>query len=146
MTHYEHRQTGFSIIYAIGLPALIILAVVVFSPAAPPGLFLALVVLILSAILFWKLTIKIENETLRVSFGPGLIRKTIPVTDIVAVEPIRIRWWWGWGVHYTFTPYGWLYNVSGLDAVAITLRDGRRLCLGTDEPEALVKAIQDASA
>ena len=29
MTVYEHRQTGFWIIYAIGLPALIILAVVV---------------------------------------------------------------------------------------------------------------------
>src|SRR5580765_1980730 len=143
MTEYEHRQTGFWIIYAIGLPALIILAVIVFSPATRPALFLPLVVLILSALLFWKLTIKIDNETLRASFGLGLIHKTVPIANIVACEPIRIRWWWGWGIH--LTPYGWLYNVSGWDAVVITLRNGRRFCLGTDEPEALLKAIQEAS-
>ena len=38
--------------------------------------------------------------------------------------------------------YGWLYNVSGLDAVAIRLRDERKFALGTDDPEALVDAIE----
>jgi hypothetical protein len=139
VTEYEHRQTGFWIIYSIGLPALILLAVGAFSPATRPALFLASV-LFLSALFFWKLTVKIDNETLRVSFGIGLIHKTVPVANIVASEPIRIRWWWGWGIHWT--PYGWLYNFSGLDAVAITLRNGRRLCLGTDQPNDLVAAIR----
>ena len=139
MTEYEHRQTGFWIIYAIGLPALILLAVGAFSSATRPALFLALV-LLLSVLLFWKLTIKIDNETLRASFGIGLIHKTVPVANIVACEPIRIRWWWGWGIH--LTPYGWLYNVSGFDAVVITLRNGRRFCLGTDQPNDLVAAIR----
>jgi hypothetical protein len=142
VTEYEHRQTGFWIIYLIGLPALISLAVGALSPATRPALCLALV-LLLSALLFWKLTIKVDNKTLRASFGIGLIHKTVPVANIVACEPIRIRWWWGWGIH--LTPYGWLYNVSGFDAVAITLRNGRRFCLGTDEPENLLKAIQEAS-
>ena len=44
------------------------------------------------------------------------------------------------------TPYGWLYNVSGLDAVAITLRDGRKFALGTDDPEGLVTAIRRFSS
>jgi hypothetical protein len=139
VTEYEHRQTGSWIIYSIGLPGLILLAIGAFSSATRPELFLALV-LLLSVLLFWRLTIKIDNETLRASFGIGLIRKTVPVADIAACEPIRIRWWWGWGIH--LTPYGWLYNVSGWDAVAITLRDGRRLCLGTDQPNDLVAAIR----
>jgi hypothetical protein len=47
----------------------------------------------------------------------------VRLAEIVGCEPIRIRWWYGWGIH--LTPYGWLYNVSGFDAVAITLRDGK---------------------
>jgi hypothetical protein len=139
VTKYEHRQTGFAIIYALGLPAFIPLAIGASSPAARPALFLTLV-LLLSALLFWNLTIKIDNETLRASFGIGLIHKTVPVANIAACEPIRIRWWWGWGIH--LTPYGWLYNVSGWDAVVITLRNGRRFCLGTDQPDDLVAAIR----
>jgi hypothetical protein len=139
VTEYEHRQTGFWIIYSIGLPALILLAVGAFWSPRRPTLFLALV-LLLSVLLFWKLTVKIDNETLRASFGIGLIHKTVPVANIVACEPIRIRWWWGWGIH--LTPYGWLYNVSGFDAVVITLRNGGRFCLGTDQPNDLVVAIR----
>jgi len=56
-------------------------------------------------------------------FGPGIIRKRVRLADIVGCEAIRIQWWYGWGIH--LTPYGWLYNVSGFDAVAITLRDGQ---------------------
>jgi len=61
---------------------------------------------------------------------------------IAACGPIRIRWWYGWGIH--LTPYGWLYNVSELDAVAITLRNGRKFALGTDDPDGLATAIRDA--
>src|SRR2546423_14810817 len=35
-----------------------------------------------------------------------------------------------------------LYNVSGFDAVAITLRDGRKFALGTNDPGGLTAAIQ----
>ena len=44
------------------------------------------------------------------------------------------------------TPYGWLYNVSGWDAVAITLRNGRKFSLGTDDPQGLTEAIQRYTA
>jgi hypothetical protein len=77
---------------------------------------------------------------LRASFGPGIIRKRVRLAEIAVCEPIRIRWWYGWGIH--LTPYGWLYNVSGFEAVAITLRDGRNLAVGTDDPHGLVDAIR----
>jgi len=35
-----------------------------------------------------------------------------------------------------------LWNVSGLRAVEFLLKDGSRFRIGTDEPEALVKAIE----
>jgi hypothetical protein len=86
MTEYEHRQTGSWVICAIGLPALIFLVVGAFLSATRPALFLACV-LLLCTFLFWKLTIKIVNGTLRASFGLGLIHKTVPVADIVGVSP-----------------------------------------------------------
>jgi hypothetical protein len=90
--------------------------------------------------LFYKLAIKIDDPTLLASFGIGLIKKTVPLAEIVRCEPTRIRWWYGWGIH--LTPYEWLYNISGLDAVAIFLRNGQRFALGTDGPQELVAAIR----
>ena len=71
---------------------------------------------------------------------PALFTKRVRLAEIVGCEPIRIRWWYGWGIH--LTPYGCLYNVSGFDAVAITLRDGRNFALGTADPHGLTTAIR----
>ena len=71
---------------------------------------------------------------------PALSARECGLRRLSDANPIRIRWWYGWGIH--LTPYGWLYNVSGLDAVAITLRDGRKFALGTDDPHALTTAIR----
>jgi len=44
---------------------------------------------------------------------------------------------------FTSPPYGWLYNRLRMDAVAITLRDApENSPLGTDNPQALVDAIE----
>jgi hypothetical protein len=101
---------------------------------------IVLIILLVSLALFYKLTITIEGDTLRASFGIGIIRKNIRLADIAGCEAIRTRWWYGWGIH--LTPHGWLYNVSGFDAVAISLRDGRKLALGTDDLGGLTAAIQ----
>jgi hypothetical protein len=100
-------------------------------------------IVLLTGALFSTLTIAIENGMLRARFGPGLIGKTVRLAEIASVRPISVRWWYGWGIH--LTPHGWLYNVSGWKAIEITLRSGRRFCLGTDEPENLLNAIQEAS-
>ncbi len=147
MTRYEHTQIGHLTIAVVSVAAVVV-AITAIS-ASPPnheillGVFL---VLVLTAIAFRKLTIKIENEMLRACFGSGLICKKVPLAEIVAFQPIAIRWWYGWGIHLVPTPYGWgwLYNISGWNAVAIKLRDGRRLALGTDDPDGLVTAIEAA--
>jgi hypothetical protein len=100
------------------------------------------IVLLVTIPLFYKLTITINDETLRASFGVGVIHKQVPLAQIAGCEPIRIRWWYGCGIH--LTPYGWLYNVAGWNAVAITLHNGRKLALGTDDPQGLAAAIQAA--
>ena len=143
MTRYEHTQVGHVVIWTLVAAAVLVAlqATVKLGPHREPLLIVSVVLLIALA-LFYKLTITIDNVTLRASLGIGLIRKRVRIAGIVGCESIRIRWWYGWGIH--LTPYDWLYNVSGLEAVAITLRNGRKFALGTDDPHGLVEAIQAA--
>jgi hypothetical protein len=137
VTRYEHTQIGHVIIWS--LLAIVLIATGGLMGHHGPSVIISIVLLV-CLVLFYRLKITIEDETLCASFGPGIIQKKVPLAEIVGCDPIRIRWWYGWGIH--LTPYGWLYNVSGFNAVAITLRDGRKIAFGTDDPRGLVDAIR----
>ena len=139
MTRYEHTQIGHVIIWSLLAIILIVSGGLIGHHTSPV---IVSIILLICVVLFYRLKITIENETLCASFGPGIIRKRVSLAEVVGCEPIRIRWWYGWDIH--LTPYGWLYNVSGFDAVAITLRDGRKIALGTDDPNGLIAAIRDS--
>jgi len=141
VTRYEHTQIGHVIIWS--LLAIILIATGGFTGHHAPPIIISIILLV-CLILFYRLKITIEDDILCASFGPGLIRKKVRLADIVECDPIRIRWWYGWGIH--MTPFGWLYNVSGFNAVAITLRDGRKIAFGTDDPDGLVGAIRNSIA
>jgi hypothetical protein len=49
-------------------------------------------------------------------------------------------WWYGWGIR--LIPGGWMWNITGNQAVELKLKSGRLLRIGTDEPEALETAIR----
>ena len=140
MTRYEHTQIGHVIIWPM-LAIILIASGGLTGHHAPPVIIST--ILLICLVLFYRLKITIEDETLCASFGPGVIRKRVRLAEIVGCDPIRIRWWYGWGIH--LTPCGWLYNVSGFDAVAIRLHDGRRFALGTDDPQGLVDAIRSST-
>ncbi|MDG4597840.1 MAG: hypothetical protein P9F75_19510 [Candidatus Contendobacter sp.] len=76
----------------------------------------------ITALLFYDLTVEIDETRLCFHFGVGLIRKRIPLAQIVAVEPVRNSWLYGWGIYRT--PRGGLYNMPGWEAVEITLASG----------------------
>jgi hypothetical protein len=138
---YKRTQNGYLIIG--GLLGIAIFLAITGIVAGRDGLLIRAiieVILLVCAIVFSKLTIKIDGESLEASFATGLIRKKVPLVEIADCEPVRIRWWYGWGIH--LTPNGWLYNVSGLDAVAIKLRSGRKFALGTDDADGLTAAIR----
>ena len=120
MTRYEHTQTGYVLICGLFVGAFAFAFARFFQTSPQRQIFFVISILFLITIVaFYKLTITINSEILCASFGVGLVRKKVTLAEVAASEPIRIRWWYGWGIH--LTPYGWLYNVSGLDAVAITL-------------------------
>jgi len=140
VTKYEHTQIGYTIIW-VALGVAVFLAITGIFAQGGPGTFLIIeVILLICAVVFCKLTIRIDDKILHGHLGLGLSESRCSSLKSAHAKPIRIRWWYGWGIH--LTPYGWLYNVSGLDAVAIRLRDERKFALGADDPEALVDAIE----
>ena len=133
---YKHTQTGAVVLVTVGIMAAAF-AVVAATVCRP--LLITVALLLLVAWLFYSLTIEIAEGELRWRFGPGLIRKRIALDEIVSAQVVRTMVLEGWGIHYS--RFGWLYNVSGFGAVAITLRNGKRFCLGTDEPEILAARL-----
>jgi hypothetical protein len=90
--------------------------------------------------LFYSLALIGTHETLQIRFGIGLIRKTLRLEDIETVEPFRTSFWHGWGIHYS--PDGMVFNISGYDAVRLTMSDRKRYIIGTDDRDRLMRYIE----
>ena len=101
------------------------------------GVFVAAITLVMLA--FSRLTITVTNESLVTSFGVGWPKHTEVVDGIVSAKEVRNTWIQGWGIRKISG--GWMYNVSGYDAVELELRSGKKFRAGTDEPAALAAAI-----
>jgi RsiW-degrading membrane proteinase PrsW (M82 family) len=73
VTQYEHTQTGHVIVWAL-LVGIVLCAIGAIFESSPhrETLLIASVVLLITLALFYKLTITINEETLRASFGIGL--------------------------------------------------------------------------
>jgi hypothetical protein len=124
-----------------GAAGLAVAAYVMYAAGFTWVTFVVLMVLGISLALFPSLSVVVEDDVLKLWFGPGVIRRTFPLRDIDFVEVVRNRWYWGWGIRWS--PRGWLYNVSGLDAVELLVKNGKRYRIGTDDPQALAQAIQE---
>jgi hypothetical protein len=138
---YKHTQIGY-VILSCGAAAFFIALEVFFRKASGLSLLIGLAAILVLTGVFGTLTVEIREGLLKFRFGLGLIRKTLQIAAIESCEIVRNPWYYGWGIHATSK--GWVYNVSGFSAVEIFLNDGRRIRLGTDEPELLRKAILTA--
>ncbi len=101
---------------------------------------IVLIVLTICLGLFATLTVEIDEETLGIRFGPGVIRKRFPLKDIESCQVVTNHWYYGWGIR--LTPHGGLYNVSGFNAVELQIKGGKKYRIGTDDPEGLAGAIR----
>jgi hypothetical protein len=140
VTRYAHTQIGHVIIWPLLAIILIASGFAGLSHREIP--LVVSIILLASLVLFYKLRITVDGETLCASFGIGVIRKRVRLAEIVGYKPIRICWCYGWGIH--LTPCGWLYSVSDFDAMVITLRDGKKFAFGTNDPDGLTAGIRDA--
>ena len=95
----------------------------------------------LASSLFGTLTTTVDDASVVVQFGPvGLIRDRFEVTGIASARVVRNSPLHGVGIRYIH--HGRLWNVWGLDAVELQLKNGTRFRIGTDEPHELLQALR----
>lgn len=142
---YEHTQRGFvlvgtiTVIFILLLSSLVLVGIDGIEKAAVIVLGILFVVMAICS----TLTVSVSDVDLRIRFGPvGLIRKSWPLEGIVSVTTVKNPWYYGYGLRYT--PTGPLYNVWGRGAVEIMQHSGKTFRIGTDEPDHLKRAIEQA--
>ena len=132
---YHHRQ--FQPWWGLMIIVPVFLLIIVFYMAIA---WIVILIGLIVAALFWGLTVEVNKDVVWLYFGFGIIHRSILREHIAMVTQVRNRWWWGFGIRWT--PHGWMWNISGLDAVELTYHNGKKFRIGTDEPEALLEALK----
>lgn len=144
MGDYKEFQFGTLLVITLGLTELLMLWLFMNGIGTTPmtlGIFLLVTgILLISVLLFYGMTTVVAGDTIVLSFGIGLIRKTIDLSNVREAVIIKNPWYYGWGIRYI--PHGMLYNVSGPDGVELRFTTGGRIVrIGTKDPVHLHAAL-----
>lgn len=144
MKPYKEFQFGWNI-FVILIPTQVLIMWLFLEragnqPLSLNSFLISQVIFLVVYILFYGLTIKIDDESITMSYGLGLIRKKIRCSRILTVRTITNPALYGWGVR--FLPNGMLYNVTGSEGVELTFHDSPRIVrIGTEDPARLKQEI-----
>lgn len=147
MPAYVHTQTGTVFLVAAGLLSALLVALALGGAVESEEqwiLWMTLVPIAAAAHVFRSLTIAVRDDRVAWHFSSGLWRREVSVHDIAEHRIVSNTLLHGWGVRLLWR--GWLYSVSGRQAVELTLHSGRVVWLGTDDPEGLDRAVAQALA
>jgi len=139
MRPYKHTQIGWYLLGAYGLVILLICYLLLVSDFHWISL-VGLGVMLVVAGLFHSLAVRVDDEWVKILFGFGVIKKNFRLKDIKSAVVVKNRWYYGWGIRYTV--HGWLYNIQGLSAVELKMRNGKKYRIGTDDGGRLVEEIK----
>jgi hypothetical protein len=137
---YQRKQTG-GVMTGIVLAGLASIFILMSQKGIKRVLVLYVVVLGFCALLFSSMTVTVGNGLLTVKFGLGIIRKKFMLSEIESCRVVKNPWYYGWGIRRI--PGGWFFGVSGLNAVEIMMKSGKRYRIGSDVPEELEAVIRE---
>ena len=141
MEEYKHTQVGYIHVIAWSAIILVLACINVFIGFEPYTLIFLILLAVLLALLS-TLTVRVGGGAITVQFGVGIIRKRIQLSDVETYAKVRNPWYYGLGIRYT--PRGWLYNIYGLSAIELLMKNGRTCRIGTNDPEGFAQALQEA--
>lgn len=140
----KYTQSGiFSIIVLLSIFLLCIIMLVMSGVDEPiPIVIISFVLLtvVVCFLVFFKLTIIVDDTHLTFLMGIGLVRKSFPLSEIESCRAVTNSAVSGFGIHLTSA--GWLYNVSGRYAIELTFKNtGKRIRIGTDKPDEIAALV-----
>ena len=133
---YKQTEINYSLIIIL----LVISAFIIFSPELADLKIIILSINLLVTLLFFSLTIVIDEQKLRWYFGFGIISKDVELSQIVETSAYKTKWYQGIGIRMLSD--GWLYNASVGQAIKITLADRKNIYLGCKNVDALQQALK----
>lgn len=144
MPAYRFTQFG-TFTVAVMLPVLVFVILMLFltgvkdTTAAVILVFVALT-LVVCLLIFYRLTIEIDDKYLTMKFGTGLFRKKYSLSEIAGCRPVRNPPIYGIGIR--MIPQGWLFNVTGLQAIELSFKNRKSIVrIGTDRPEEVSRVV-----
>jgi hypothetical protein len=91
-------------------------------------------------ILFYGLKPIVNQNSITLLFGIGLVRKHIPLQRIESISPTKNNHLYGWAIR--FSRGGILYNISGSEALELQFKDlSRRIRIGTQNTDRLIREL-----
>jgi hypothetical protein len=139
---YHHTQSG-AVMLTVLLLASILAAWGGYLTGSSPvrwPLFASAIGLAILAWLFSSLTVEITEHEFHWYFGPGIWKYCIAFADVENIRIVRNEWWTGYGIR--IRPGLRIYNVSGLVAVELRLKNGDIHRIGTDDVSGLSAALK----
>lgn len=132
MEIYRHKQLPRWPLAALGFFALL-------RRKKPRGFGLALGIALLVQQVS-ALTTRVDEQGISWNLGVSLMDFKIRFDEIADVQLAETDFWHGFGINWT-PRLGWLWTVSGRDAVTIRKKDGGVVTLGSDDAGGLLTAI-----
>jgi hypothetical protein len=139
---YHHTQSG-TVMLIVLLCGSILSAWAGYLNSPSPLRWLLISSAIGLAILAWlfsSLTVEVTEHDFHWYFGPGIWKYWIALAEIEDIQIVYNKWWNGFGIR--IRPGFRLYNVSGLAAVELRLRNGDIHRIGTDDVQGLSAALK----
>jgi len=137
---YIHRQFGWFTVFALTAMAVWFAFVAALSPG-DRGEFQSIFLMIAALQLaFYQLTTIVTESTLTVRYGVGLLAFRFPLSEITQITERSVPWYAGYGIRWVGD--AWLFNVSGNDAIEVTFASGRKVWVGTDDPNGLAAILR----
>ena len=138
---YQHTQRGTLMLAVLIVGAAAVAAGAILNAGAGRWFGLAIALgLVALAWFFSSLTVVVNGNELEWYFGPGTWKFRMARSDIAGVSIVRNSVLNGFGIR--MRPGFRLYNVSGLDAVELQLKNGEIRRIGTDDASGLAAALR----
>ena len=142
----KYTQIGTFSIISIGAGLIFCIIIMIIAgpddPVAVGIMGFVVLTLLICLLVFYKLTITIDNTYIRFSLGTGLIAKKYKISDIKSCKAVSNNLIHGIGIR--MIPGGWLYNVSGLRAIEIKFNNSKSVIrIGTDKPGEISGVISE---
>lgn len=139
---YHNVQFG-SVVILFTSAVVILLSVLLVLNIIDRRIFLpGVLIMTLVCCLFSLMSTRVTPKNVEWHFTLGFWKKSISLSKVNSIARVRNKYWWGLGIR--LIPDGWLYCVSGLDAVELKLESGKVIRIGTDEPEELFQALESS--